>query len=106
MPLLKEYHDDLVFKIFFLKRTFSGVTSRYSSSDITSRPVSMVSSTGGTRSIASSDAEDRTFVMCFPFVGFTAISSPFDVFPKTMPSYTLIFGLMYKVPLSCKFHKA
>ena len=53
---------------------------------------STVSSKGGTRLIASSDPLDRMLVNCLPLVGFTCISSPFEVLPITMPSYTSMPG--------------
>ena len=78
----------------FRKRTDIGVISRYSSSVIISRPRSMVISHGGVIVIASSEPEARMFVSCFPFVGFTVISSPFDVLPMTIPTYTSVVAPM------------
>jgi len=75
-------------------RTLFGVISRYSSSAIISSPRSMVSSRGGTNTIASSELFERTFVKFFPLVGFTVISSPFDVLPITIPAYTAVPGPM------------
>src|SRR3990167_2032332 len=76
------------------RRTLVGVISKYSSSAITSRPRSMESSYGGTSVSASSEEDERTLVRFLFFVGFTAISSPFDVLPITIPSYTSVAGTM------------
>src|SRR3989338_9645152 len=85
------------------RRTLVGVISRYSSSAITSSPRSIVNSKGGTRLIASSAPRERMLVSCLPLVGLTIISSPLEVLPITMPSYTSTAGPMYKTPRSCKF---
>src|SRR3989344_2203490 len=85
------------------KRTLVGVISRYSSSAITSSPRSIVSVYGGKSWMASSVPLARILVSCLPFVGLTDISSPFDVLPITMPSYTSVAGVMYNTPRSCKF---
>src|SRR3989344_5699927 len=89
----------------FLKRTLVGVISKYSSSTITSSPRSIVNSNGGTSVSASSEEDERTFVRFLFFVGFTAISSPLEVLPITIPSYTSVAGTIYRTPLSCKFHR-
>src|SRR3989344_4364657 len=86
------------------RRTFLGVISRYSSPVMTSRPRSMVSVSGGVRSMDSSEPDARILLNCFPLVGLTDISSPFAVLPITMPSYTSVPAGIYSVPRSCRFH--
>ena len=53
--------------------------------------------------MCSSEPEARMFVSCLPLQGLTVMSSPFDVSPITIPSYTSIAGPMNKRPRSCKF---
>src|SRR3989344_5532953 len=80
-PARRAFTRSVSFKYCLRSRTEVGVISKYSSSAMTSRPRSIVSANGGIRVIASSEPLERMLVNCFPFVGFTHIFSPLDVFP-------------------------
>src|SRR3989344_8938246 len=102
-PCRRERERSISVSACLRSRTEVGVISKYSSSAITSSPRSIVSSNAGMRLIASSAPRERMLVSCLPLVGLTIISSPFDVLPITMPSYTSTAGPMYKTPRSCRF---